>query len=85
MPIGVGRIYGKRVTYTQIRFELYPPLAFKKFSSCENLLLWHVCVTDQNLSFGVPLLTGSCHFSDPYESQISGDTVVFSVGSVFIL
>lgn len=32
--------------------------------------LSHICVFDRNFSLGVPLLIGSCHFSNPHQGQI---------------
>lgn len=42
MPKGVGRVFRKCVTYNQSGLN-YPPLAFKEFPSCEDVL-YHISV-----------------------------------------
>lgn len=74
-----GKGLGKCVTYNQIRFELHPsPL--KSFLHVKIYFIACLC-NWPIISHGVPLLIGSCYFSDPYQSQITwGTQVVFSVG-----
>lgn len=47
MHLGVRRVVGS-VLPTVKSGLIYPPLAFKEFPSCENLVLSHVCVRDRS-------------------------------------
>lgn len=77
MPIGVGRVFRKRVTYNQIRFWTIHPSPLKSFLHVEVYFLACLCNWPNS-----PSWCSAVDSSDPHQSQITWSTLVFSVGRV---
>lgn len=77
MPIRVGRVFRKRVTYNQIRFWTIHPSPLKSFLHVKVYFLACLCNWPKS-----PSWCSAVDRSDPHRSQITWSTLVFSVGHV---
>lgn len=77
MPIRVGRVFRKRVTYNQIRFWTIHPSPLKSFLHVKVYFLACLCNWLKS-----PSWCSAVDRSDPHQSQITRSTRVFSVGHV---